>query len=209
MPTYTFPQAPVLNDSTGEFAIGSTGFLRDTSTNAPVQMYDLNGSPIATIIVGSKGAHSAFKADVPHGVLDFGSVLLPSASLEQQAAGIIAVDTANDAATSAAAAQTSAATAAAEAAAMADQLDGLTSTGDVNTLIASALASALETNLTPIVRRFNFASNTWGTTVRPATVRPVFWVHPEASRPALNGTTAGGSLAAVPGIDFLFEVGVS
>jgi hypothetical protein len=206
---YTFAPAPVIEEVTGDLAIGVTGILRDSTTNNPVQIYDLNDSPIASITVGPKGAHGAFKADVPNGVLDFGSVLLPSSSLEQQAAGLIAVDTANEAATDAAAAATSAAAAATSAAAVLGELDGLTSTGDVNAIVATALQTALETLQTPAVVRYNFAASSWSGKVRPATPRPVFFVHPQASRPALNGTTAGGTLAAVPGLDFLFEVGVS
>jgi hypothetical protein len=199
----------VLEEVTGDFAIGVSGILRDSATNNPVQVYDLNDSPIASILVGLKGAHQAFKADVPNGVLDFGSVLLPSASLEQQAAGLIAVETANDAAASAAVAADEAADAAAAALSVLSQLDGLTSTGDVNAIVATALQTALETHQTPEIVQYNFAGNSWSGKVRPATVRPVFFVHPQASRPALNGTTAGGTLAAVPGKDFLFEVGVS
>ncbi len=39
---------------------------------------------------------------------------------------------------------------------------------------------------------------------RPATTRPVIWVVPDANRPAINGTTAGGSYAAVDGLDFVW-----
>lgn len=209
MPDYTYAPAPVLIEVTGEFAIGVAGVLKDSGTGAPAQAYDLNGSPLTSIVVGPKGAHQAFKADIPYGTLDFGSVQLPTSSLEQQAAGLIAVSTANAAATSSAAAATSAANAAATASAVESQLADLTTGGEVSTLIASALASALETNQTPVVLRYNFTLNTWGTQVRPPTTRPVFFLHPQAARPALTGTTAGGTLAAVPGKDWLFEVGVA
>lgn len=108
MADYTFAPAPVLIESTGEFAIGATGVLRATEGGVSVQIYDLNNSPMASIVVGPKGAHQAFRADVPHGLLDFGSVLLPTSSLEQQQAGITALNTAQDALLTAEAAQTSA-----------------------------------------------------------------------------------------------------
>ena len=39
---------------------------------------------------------------------------------------------------------------------------------------------------------------------RPATTRPVIWLVPDANRPATNGTTAGGSYAAVNDLDILW-----
>lgn len=97
MADYTFPPAPVLVEETGEFAIGAIGVLRATEGGDPVSVYDLNDSPLPNIVVGPKGAHQAFKADIPDGVLDFGSVLLPTQSLEAARAGLTALDTANDA----------------------------------------------------------------------------------------------------------------
>ena len=91
MPTYTFAPAPVLVETTGEFAIGATGVLRPTGGGDPVQVYDMNDSPLASVTVGPKGAHQSFKADIPHGVLDFGSVLLPTESLEQRQGAITSV----------------------------------------------------------------------------------------------------------------------
>lgn len=207
MPTYTYAPAPVLIEVTGEFAIGVSGVLRDPVSNASVQVYDLNGSPMSSVTVGPKGAHQAFKADISYGTLDFGSVLLPTSSLEQQAAGLTALGVANTAATSAAAAATSAAASAASAAAAVSQLADLVTGGELATSIEAALDASLETLPTATILRYNFASNTWGGKVRPATVRPVFFLHPTTARPALNGTTAGGTLAAVPGLDWLFEVG--
>jgi hypothetical protein len=209
MPDYTYAPAPVLIEVTGEFAIGVSGVLRNAATNAVSPVYDLNGSLLPGVTVGPKGAHQAFKADIPNGILDFGSVLLPSSSLEQQAAGLTALQAATDASAAAASAVSTANAAAATATAVLSQLDGLVSTGDVNTLISVALQAALETAQTPEILRYNFASNTWGGQVRPATVRPVFFLHPFAARPALNGTTAGGTLAGVPGKDWFFEVGVA
>ena len=96
MAAYTYAPAPVLVETTGEFAIGVTGVLKDDD-GTPVQAYDLNDSPIGGITVGPKGAHQAFKADIPNGVLDFGSVLLPTSSQQQQEAGLSALATANSA----------------------------------------------------------------------------------------------------------------
>jgi hypothetical protein len=110
MADYTYAPAPVLIESTGEFAIGVVGALTDVEGTA-VQVYDLNDSPLGGILVGPKGAHQAFKADIPHGILDFGSVLLPTASLEQQEAGFAAVTTANTALTNAISAVSTAGTA--------------------------------------------------------------------------------------------------
>lgn len=97
MPTYTYAPAPVLVETTGEFAIGATGVFRATESGPPVNFYDLNDSPLATISVGPKGAHQAFKADIPYGILDFGSVLLPSMSIQQQEAALTASTKAQEA----------------------------------------------------------------------------------------------------------------
>lgn len=97
MPTYTFAPAPVLVEATGEFAIGATGTLASSSGGAAVSTWDLNGSPLASILVGPKGAHQAFKADIPHGVLNFGSVQIVAISVEAQQAAITAQETADQA----------------------------------------------------------------------------------------------------------------
>jgi hypothetical protein len=102
MADYTYAPAPVLIEATGEFAIGVTGALKTADGTTVVQAYDLNNSPIGGILVGPKGAHGAFKADIPYGVLDFGSVLLPTTSIEQQNAGLTALATAAAAAADAA-----------------------------------------------------------------------------------------------------------
>jgi hypothetical protein len=106
---YTFPPAVVLVESTGDPAIGATGVLRPEAGADPVPVYDLNDSLISNILVGPLGVHQGFKADIPNGLLDFGSVLLPSESMEQRAAGLTAQATA-DAALAAATAATTAAT---------------------------------------------------------------------------------------------------
>lgn len=117
MAIYTYAPAPVLVEITGEFAIGATGVFRATEGGTPVTITDLNDSPIPNIVVGPKGAHQAFKADIPNGVIDFGSVLLPTASLEQQEAALQAEQIAAQAAVDAAAAAASSQAAAAAAAA--------------------------------------------------------------------------------------------
>lgn len=104
MADYTYPPAPVFVETTGELAIGATGVLRTVDGVDPIPVYDLNDSPLPSILVGPKGAHQAFKADIAEGVLDFGSVLLPTISLEQYRAALTVVGVANQAAADAAAA---------------------------------------------------------------------------------------------------------
>lgn len=94
---YTFASAPVLVETTGDLAIGATGVLRETEGGDPVAIYDLNDSPIASVLVGPKGAHQAFRADIPYGVLDFGSAMLVAVSAEAQYAAISVEETANQA----------------------------------------------------------------------------------------------------------------
>ena len=88
MAAYTFGPAPVLVEATGEFAIGATGVLRESAGGAEIPIFDLNDSPLSSILVGPKGAHQAFKSDVASGVLDFGSVELPTISLEALTAAL-------------------------------------------------------------------------------------------------------------------------
>lgn len=101
MPDYTYAPAPVLVETTGDFAINATGVLRASDGGDPVQVFDLNGSPLTSVLVGPKGAHQAFKADLSDGILDFGSVLLPAISLEAQRAALLAVEKADAALTTA------------------------------------------------------------------------------------------------------------
>lgn len=105
MAAYTFPSSVVLIESTGALAIGATGALRPSAGGEPVQVYDLNGSPIPGVVVGNKGVHQPFQADIPDGVLDFGSVLLTAVSQESLTAAITAEIAATEAAASAAAAE--------------------------------------------------------------------------------------------------------
>lgn len=200
---YTYAPAPVLDDSTGDFAIGVAGVLKTADGVSTSPMYDLNGSSITSIVVGSKGAHPGFRADIPNGLLDFGSVLIPSASLEQQQAGLVAVTTADAAAEDATAAVAAADAATVVANDAASAVADAPSTGEVETLIAEAVAAGVADALR--VLRYNFASNTWGGKVRPPGAQPVLFVHPQAARPPLNGTIAGGVLAVVPGTDYLLE----
>lgn len=88
MAAYTYSPAPVLVEATGELAIGATGQLLAADGSGAVPVYDLNDSLLASILVGPKGVHQAFKADIPNGVLDFGSVLLPTISQEALAAAL-------------------------------------------------------------------------------------------------------------------------
>lgn len=97
MPAYTYAPAAVLEEDTGDFAIGATGVLRETTSGDPVLIYDLNGSPITSILVGPKGAHQSFRADISFGFLDFGSVVMPTVSIEQLTAALTAVATADNA----------------------------------------------------------------------------------------------------------------
>jgi hypothetical protein len=188
---YTFAPAPVLIETTGEFAIGVTGILRDPSTNAQVQLYDLNESPIATLLVGSKGAHQGFKADIPFGNLDFGSVILPSASLEQQAAALTAVLTANEAAADAATAVTTAN----EAMTIAEGAASPSVIGDITGLQTALDAKAAKTNA-PYLMPYSATMPT-----RPNYAGPVIFQVPAAVATAAprNGTTTGGTAAAANG----------
>ena len=90
MASFTYHPAVVFIESTGDLAIGATGVLRPEAGGNPVQVYDLNGSPIPSVSVGSKGVHQPFQADIPDGVLDFGSVMLVAISKEALTAAITA-----------------------------------------------------------------------------------------------------------------------
>lgn len=88
MPQYTYSPAAVLVETTGEFAVGAIGALRPASGGDAVPIWDLNDSALPSVVVGPKGAHQAFKADIPSGILDFGSVMLPAVSDEARVAGL-------------------------------------------------------------------------------------------------------------------------
>lgn len=145
MPTYRYGPDSVLVETTGEFAIGATGIFRATEGGDPVAVTDLNGSPIPSILVGPKGAHQAFKADIPNGVLDFGSVLLPKISDEAQAAGLDAMSVAAGAALTAQQAQAAAQDAANSAAtSAATSASGARGASMSTIYVASSTASATE-----------------------------------------------------------------
>lgn len=301
MAAYTFPSAVVLIEATGDLAIGATGVLRPSAGGNPVQVYDLNGSPIPNVVVGARGVHQPFQADIPDGVLDFGSVLLTSISQESMTAAITAEQ---DAAAALEAAQQAAdnasnAVAAVESAVVEAELDDPNSTvsqkmrkagvllpfwspGELvtaNTIrvapdgrILSRIADGTTRSaFDPTeVATWNIVSSGGGTgggtldgadiieapgqdvdvtydagtgkvtiglpealallaysgafgdisgvpnmpevvrhdgtadPVRPATPRPVIWDVPDGNRPATNGTTAGGSYASVPNLDYLW-----
>lgn len=101
MADFTYAANTVLSESTGEFAVGATGVLRETADGPPVSIYDLNDSPLQVISVGSRGVHQAFKADIPDGILDFGSALLSVVSAESHRAGLRAITVAEAAVESA------------------------------------------------------------------------------------------------------------
>ena len=107
MPIYTYAPAPVLVESTGEFAIGATGVLRPSAGAEPVPIWDLNDSPLSGILVGPFGAHQAFKADIPDGVGDFGSTLVVAVSVESIRSGLTATAVAESALSQAETLQTS------------------------------------------------------------------------------------------------------
>jgi len=112
VPTFTFQPGVVLTEATGSLAIGATGVLRTSDNGFVSPVYDMNGSSLSNITVGPKGAHQAFKADIAHGVLDFGSVLLPVISQEAASAALETLAAASAASASASAAEVSAAAAA-------------------------------------------------------------------------------------------------
>lgn len=111
MADFTYPPGTVLDESTGEFSVGSTGVLRNANGDA-VDIFDLNDSPIPSIRVGARGVHEAFKANVPDGLLDFGSTLMPVVSQESHRAGLQAIQVAEAAVESAQSAETAASDAA-------------------------------------------------------------------------------------------------
>lgn len=88
MPQFTFSEDTVLvaGSDPAEFAIGATGVFRVMAGGEIVPIFDLNGSAILAVAVGPLGVHEPFKADIPHGVLDFGSAQLSKVSDESIAA---------------------------------------------------------------------------------------------------------------------------
>lgn len=161
MADYTFPPAVVLVEGTGALAVGATGLLRPAVGANPVPVYDLNGSVIPSVVVGSQGAHQEFTADIPDGVLDFGSVMLVAISKESLTAGL----TAADAATSAEEAATSAAQSASAAESSASDAQQSVS-GKANT-------SAVE--------GIKIHDGTAGGGARPTGYARVRWVNPPGS----------------------------
>lgn len=117
MPGYTFSEGVVLIEATGQLAIGATGVFRAATGGDPVTIYDLNDSVIPSVAVGPLGVRQAFKADIPRGLLDFGSVVIVARSDELMDAAFEAQAISEQAALDAAAAATSSQAAAAAAAA--------------------------------------------------------------------------------------------
>lgn len=87
---YTYGQAAVLVQaggvSTDVFAVGAHGVLRTAVDGPESPIYDINGSPLPYLTVGETGAYQFFRADIPFGVLDFGSALITAVSNEAIAA---------------------------------------------------------------------------------------------------------------------------
>lgn len=120
MAKYTYAPAAVFDEETGGFAVGAKGTLRQTVAGPPVQLYDLNDSPIPEIVVGRLGAHQAFRAEIPDGLLDFGATPIPVVSQESHRAGLQAILVAEDARDKASVAAASADEAAEQATAAAE-----------------------------------------------------------------------------------------
>lgn len=142
MPDYTYGAAPVLVETTGDFAFGATGTLLAPDGNAAT-VYDLNGSPIAGVKVGPKGAHQGFMADIPNGMLDFGSVRIIAVSIESMTAAISAHQAAE-------AAAASAETAAQAAVGKADADHTHANTGGTTVTVDGQEVQLLEIDSTPI-----------------------------------------------------------
>jgi len=103
---YTYDEAVVLIEATADLAIGATGVLRPVDGGDPVQVFDLNGSALPHVLVGPFGVHQPFRADIPQGLLDFGSKVLVKESQQQREAGLEAKAIALDAAANASTALT-------------------------------------------------------------------------------------------------------
>ena len=85
---YTYAQGVVIDPVTSELVQSGTGIFKDTAGGVVQDMFDLVGTQVAGIDVGPLGVHIAFKADIPHGVLSFGSVELPVVSIEAINSGL-------------------------------------------------------------------------------------------------------------------------
>jgi len=167
MADYTYAPFLLIDDVTGDVVRNAAGGqLLDQAGGVVQPVYDLLDAPVASLTTNAKGVGAAFKADVPFGVVSFGSIALPVISVEAQQSGLEAAaaqaaaeaaqESAAESATSAAAAQSSAQAAAALVDAPADDA--------VATLVASpssaARAAVLAAGSTSFV-----AQNDIGTTV--------------------------------------------
>ena len=138
MPDYTYGPFLVLDETTGEPTAEATGGqLLDVAGGTPQPVYDLLGSPLAELITNRLGVTGSFMADVPYGLVSFGSVALPVISNEARNAGLEAA-AAQSAAEAAQAAAESASTSAVAAQSAAEQAAGL-----VNAPADDAIAAAV------------------------------------------------------------------
>lgn len=96
MAEYVYDEGLVLLEGTSLPApLGTAGVFRAVPGGPAVQVYDLNGSEIPSVKVGEFGVHQQFTADIPHGVLDFGSKELVKESKQQREAGFQALQAIN------------------------------------------------------------------------------------------------------------------
>jgi hypothetical protein len=101
---YSYDPGIVLNDATTLPVAGATGIFTATVGGAAQPIYNLGGSPIANLTTNELGYLARFKADLPLGFVNFGSVWQPVVAYEvfQRAAaggGPSFVVAANDAST--------------------------------------------------------------------------------------------------------------
>ena len=89
---YTYQPFLLLDPDTNEVIPNATGGLLLDIDGDGQQVYDLVGTPIASLSTGSKGVGNGFRADVPQGVVTFGSAGLPVVSIEAQSAGLAVLD---------------------------------------------------------------------------------------------------------------------
>ena len=79
---FTYQQGVAIDPQTSRLVEAGSGVFRDKAGGTVQAMYDLLGNPIVGILLSDIGVHAAFKADLPRGVLTFGSVDLPAVSIE-------------------------------------------------------------------------------------------------------------------------------
>lgn len=92
MADFTYDPGLVFNDVTMEPARLATGILCNANDlTTPLQVFDLNNSPLPTLQTNEQGYVGRFRANVPDGVMVFpGGTVQPVSSIEQQRAGLSA-----------------------------------------------------------------------------------------------------------------------